>query len=1118
MSIKKLLVANRGEIAIRILRAAADLGIPTLAVHAEDEAEALHTVKADAAVALSGRGVPAYLDGAGILALARDNGCDAVHPGYGFLSENAEFALACAQAGVTFVGPEAETLEMFGDKAAARALAERNGVPVLPGSRGAVDAAAAEAFFDDHGAIMIKAIGGGGGRGMRAIHDRGEIAAAIALCRAEALQAFGKAEVFVERLLEQPRHIEIQIIGDGGAISHLGERECSIQRRHQKLVEMAPAPGLAPDLAGKLADAAVKLAGAVDYRNIGTFEFLVDGEDYFFIEANPRLQVEHTVTEEVWGIDLVQTQLQLAGGASLADLGLAQKDVGPPRGQAMQVRINMETIAPDGGVRPTGGVLESFEMPSGPGIRVDSFGYVGYRTSPSYDSLLAKLIAHAPGGDFALLVQKTYRALCECRITGLDSNIPFLQNLLTHPEFRAGGLHTGFIECHLDDLTGGADHRRLFFGPGADAAPDGDLVGVKVDAADPLAVLAHGKSDAAQEQSSGNGPSGPDGTVAIAAPMQGTIVSIDVAEGDDVYPGRQVLIMEAMKMQHVIEAEISGVVRQLPVAPGDTVFAGHALAYVAEQDVDIPDAGDVAAVDLDYVRPDLAEVLDRQGRTLDEARPNAVARRRKTNQRTARENIEQLCDPGSFTEFGSLVLAARRAMHPMAELIERTPADGLITGLGRINGHLFPDETARCAVMSYDYTVLAGTQGKNNHKKKDRMFAMVEKWRLPLVFFTEGGGGRPGDTDMIFSANLHVPAFHLFGRLSGLVPLVGITSGRCFAGNAVLLGCCDVVIATENSTIGMGGPAMIEGGGLGVFRPEEVGPMSVQVPNGVVDVAVKDEEEAVTVAQKYLSYFQGAVADWDCADQRHLRQAIPEDRLRIYDVRKIVETVADTGSVLELRAGFGLGMVTALARIEGRPVGIIANNPNHLAGAIDSDGADKAARFMQLCDAYDIPLVFLCDTPGNMVGPVAERTALVRHCCRLYVIGANVTVPTFTIVLRKGYGLGAQGMAGGGFHAPFFTISWPTGEFGGMGLEGAVKLGRRDELKAIEDPEERMAKYEEMVAAMYAQGTAINAASLFELDNVIDPAETRGWIMAGLRATPPLPARQGKKRPWIDAW
>ena len=1124
MSVKKLLVANRGEIAIRILRAAADLGISTVAIYSQDDGESLHLRKADEAVALPGRGVAAYLDGAGILALAQDQGCDAIHPGYGFLSENAEFAQACAQAGMAFVGPGAETLDMFGDKAAARDLAERSGVPVLPGTQGATDVAGAEAFFAKHGPIMVKAVAGGGGRGIRAVHDAGGIAAAHALCQAEAQQAFGNGDVFVERLLERPRHIEVQIIGDGsGAISHLGERECSIQRRHQKLVEMAPAPGLAPKLRKGLTQAAVTLAEAVDYRNVGTFEFLVDGDGFFFIEANPRLQVEHTVTEEVWGIDLVQSQLRLAGGASLADLGLLQADVGSPRGQAMQVRINMETIEADGNVRPTGGVLESFEMPSGPGIRVDSFGYAGYRTSPSYDSLLAKLIAHTNGDDFTALAQKTYRALCECRIVGLSSNIPFLQNLLRHPEFRAGGIHTHFIDEHLAALVAGTDHQRLFYEPANATAAEASLVGVKVDAGDPLAVLAHGKSEsaaaaAASAESATNGLQGPDGTVAISAPMQGTIVSIDVAEGDDVYPGRQVLIMEAMKMQHVIEAEISGVLRQLPVAPGDTVFEGHALAYVDEQEVEIPDSGDVVAVDLDYIRPDLAEVMDRQGMTMDGKRPNAVARRRKTNQRTARENIEQLCDPGSFAEIGSLVLAARRQMHSMDELIERTPADGLITGLGRINGHLFPDETARCAVMSYDYTVLAGTQGKNNHKKKDRMFEMAEKWRLPVVFFTEGGGGRPGDTDMIFSANLHVPAFHLFGRLSGLVPLVGITSGRCFAGNAVLLGCCDVVIATENSTIGMGGPAMIEGGGLGVFRPEEVGPMSVQVPNGVVDVAVKDEEEAVQVAQKYLGYFQGAVEDWECADQRLLRQAIPEDRLRIYDVRKVVENMADTDSVLELRAGFGLGMVTALARIEGRPVGIVANNPNHLAGAIDSDAADKAARFMQLCDAYDIPLVFLCDTPGNMVGPVAEQTALVRHCCRLYVIGANVTVPTFTIVLRKGYGLGAQGMAGGGFHAPMFTISWPTGEFGGMGLEGAVKLGRRDELMAIEDPEERMDKYEEMVAAMYAQGKAINAASLFELDNVIDPADTREWIMSGLRAKPPAPVREGKKRPWVDTW
>jgi acetyl-CoA carboxylase carboxyltransferase component len=414
--------------------------------------------------------------------------------------------------------------------------------------------------------------------------------------------------------------------------------------------------------------------------------------------------------------------------------------------------------------------------------------------------------------------------------------------------------------------------------------------------------------------------------------------------------------------------------------------------------------------------------------------------------------------------------------------------------------------------------VLAGTQGQQNHRKKDRMFEIAEKQQLPVVFFTEGGGGRPGDTDGIGVAGLDCLAFSYWGGLSGLVPLVGINSGRCFAGNAALLGCCDVVIATKNSNIGMGGPAMIEGGGLGIFRPEEVGPIDVQVPNGVVDIAVEDEAEAVKVAKKYLSYFQGPMREWECADQRILRNIIPENRLRIYDVRAVIETLADSGSVLELRRHFGLGMVTALIRIEGRPVGLIANNPVHLAGAIDSPGADKAARFMQLCDAFDIPLLFLCDTPGIMVGPEVEKTALVRHAARMFVTGSSVTVPFFTIVLRKGYGLGAQAMAGGSFKAGLFTIAWPTGEFGGMGLEGAVKLGYRKELAAEEDPGKRTALFNEMVARMYQHGKAVSTATHFEIDDVIDPFDSRKWIMAGLRSAPPIAPRHGKKRPCIDTW
>ena len=604
----------------------------------------------------------------------------------------------------------------------------------------------------------------------------------------------------------------------------------------------------------------------------------------------------------------------------------------------------------------------------------------------------------------------------------------------------------------------------------------------------------------------------------MCAPLQGTLVSIDVQEGQLVRSGSCLLVMEAMKMEHVLEASVAGEVTGVTVQVGDTVAEGHPLVFLAEGEVgEVAERAEVE-VDLDWIRPDLAEVHERHDLILDARRPDAVARRRKTGQRTARENIEDLCDPDSFIEYAPLVVAAQRRRRDIDDLIRNTPGDGMVAGVGSVNGESFPDAESRCVLASYDYTVLAGTQGLFNHRKKDRVFELAEKNRLPLVLLTEGGGGRPGDTDGSGVAGLDCLAFQLFAELSGWVPLVGINSGYCFAGNAALLGCCDVVIATANSNIGMGGPAMIEGGGLGVFRPEEVGPMEVQVANGVVDIAVEDEEEAVQAAKQYLSYFQGSTPDWTCADQRILRGLIPENRLRIYDVRQVIATLADEGSVLELRQGFGFGMVTALVRIEGRPMGVIANNPTHLAGAIDREGADKASRFMQLCDAFDIPLLFLCDTPGIMVGPESEKTALVRHAARMFVTSASLSVPFFTVVLRKGYGLGAQAMAGGSFRAPFFTISWPTGEFGGMGLEGAVKLGFRKELEAKTDPEERRALYEEMVARMYAHGKAVNMASHFEIDGVIDPLDTRMWITRGLRSAPEPPVRTSKKRPCIDTW
>jgi acetyl-CoA carboxylase carboxyltransferase component len=573
-----------------------------------------------------------------------------------------------------------------------------------------------------------------------------------------------------------------------------------------------------------------------------------------------------------------------------------------------------------------------------------------------------------------------------------------------------------------------------------------------------------------------------------------------------------------MKMEHVVRTPVAGTLRHVAVEVGGLVAAGDRLVVVeAGEPGDGPDAVD-EVVDPDRVRADLAELFARRGLLSDAGRPDVVGRRHERGRRTARENISDLADPGSFAEYGGFAIAAQRRRRTVEELLERTPADGLVGGTARVNGDRFADDRYRCAVVSYDYTVLAGTQGQQNHRKKDRLFELVERLRLPLVLFAEGGGGRPGDTDYAVITGLDTRAFELFGRLSGLVPLVGIASGWCFAGNAALLGCCDVIIATEGSSIGMGGPAMIEGGGLGTYRPEEVGPLRVQVPNGVVDLVAADDPDAVDLAKRYLSYFQGPIDDWTCADQRLLRSAIPEQRLRAYDVRALLEVLADTGSVLELRRGFGAGMVTALARIEGRPVGILANDPAHLGGAIDADGADKAARFLQLCDAHDLPVVSLCDTPGFMVGPEAERTAQVRHVSRMFVIGASLTVPLCTIVLRKGYGLGAQAMAGGSFRAPLFVVAWPSGELGGMGLEGAVRLGFRRELEAVEDPVEREALFDSMVQLAYAHGKALNVATAYEIDDVIDPAESRARILAALRSCPPVPTRTGRKRSCVDTW
>jgi acetyl/propionyl-CoA carboxylase alpha subunit/acetyl-CoA carboxylase carboxyltransferase component len=1068
MSFSRLLVANRGEIAVRIIRAAGEAGIVSVAVYPADDAASQHVALANEAFLLSGAGPAAYLSIEDVIAAAIATGCDAVHPGYGFLSEVPEFAEACEAAGITFVGPTVQNLRDFGDKAAGRTIAEKCNVPVLRGSSGVATIEEAERLLAEvgPGGVMIKAVAGGGGRGMRAVVDVADLSSAWERCRSESLAAFGNGDLLVEELAGDARHVEVQVIGDGtGAVSHLHERECSLQRRHQKLVEIAPAIGLEPTLRELAQKAAVAMASAVNYRGLGTFEFLVFGDRVAFIEANPRLQVEHTITEEITGLDLVRISLELAAGQTLAELGLTQDLVPTPRGFAVQGRINMEQMQPDGSVLPTGGVITEFVSPTGPGVRVDTFAYDGYETSARYDSLLAKVVASGPTSASAM--DRAARAVRDLNIGGVGTNAPFIAAILERPEVRTGEVTTRFVEEHLAELLSTVPEIDL----GATSAP---------------------------------------GTV--SAVLQGVVVSVSVAPGDVVAAGAELVVVEALKMEHAIVAAEAGVVTRVEVKVGDAVHVGETLVTVDPVDADrVDQLNDHSALDLDAIRPDLARLQQRRAALLDSARPDAVAKRHAKGRRTGVENVDDLFDDDTFVEYGGLVIAAQRARRPLDELIAKTPRDGVITGTGEVNGE-------RCVVVAYDLTVLAGTQGALGYLKSDRALELAARHRMPVVLFAEGGGGRAGDTDieLLHPSELDNASFRLLAQLSGVVPLVGINAGHCFAGNAVLIGECDVIIATPGSNIGVAGPAMVEAGGMGAHRAETLGTHEAQVRSGAVDLTAEDEADAVRLARKYLSYFQGPSENWTAPDQRLLRQVLPEARTRSYDVRRLIEVLADDDSVLELREQFGQAMVTSLVRIEGRPVGVIANNPMYISGAIDSDAADKAARFLRLCDTFGVPVVSLCDCPGIMVGPVADNGGLVRHASRTMLAVSTLSVPVAAIITRRAYGIGGMVMLGGHSRGASAVVAWPSAELGPMGHEGTIRLSHGDELAAIEDPKERARRLDGLVAELYERGGAINVASAFEIDDVIDPAETRKLIMATFNSG--LANRPPKQRPFLDVW
>ena len=581
----------------------------------------------------------------------------------------------------------------------------------------------------------------------------------------------------------------------------------------------------------------------------------------------------------------------------------------------------------------------------------------------------------------------------------------------------------------------------------------------------------------------------------IVSPMAAVLVSVDVIAGQSVDKNHIIAVIESMKMQTAITASVAGLITDIKVSAGQTIQEGQLICKVVEssQSSNVLDTQEPIS---DSVENALDQLNQQLAASLDSGRKKSIDKRHAKGYRTARENLRQLCDEGSFVEYGQLAVAAQRDRMSSEKLKAETAADGVITGLATINAQQFGEQASQVAIIVNDYTVLAGTQGYFHHRKIDRMLDQAKRSYLPVVMYTEGGGGRPGDTDVkIQIAGLDVPTFASWASLSGQVPMIAVNNGYCFAGNAALFGCADIRIATKTSWIGMAGPAMIEGGGLGSFAPTQIGPMDVQAKNGVVDLVANDEAHATVLTQQCLGYFQGGSETWQCADQVELRDMMPADRRYVYDVRSVITQIVDSDSFLELSHAYGCAVITGFARIEGRAVGVIANDCRYLGGAVNAEAAEKTAKFITLCDNFDIPIVSLCDSPGFMVGPASEEEAAVRRMAQLFIAGAKLTTPLVTIFLRKGYGLGAMAMAGGSFHKPIYSASWPSGEFGGMGLEGAVRLGYKKELEAVTEGEERDSLFNQLVDKMYERGKATEAAAHLEIDAVIDPADTRAVIV-----------------------
>lgn len=1083
VNVSKILVANRGEIAIRIARAARELGLSTVGIHPADDATSLHTRYMGESRELPGAGAAAYLDQEAILEIARQTGCTTVHPGYGFLSENAEFARCCVDAGLRFIGPTSEQLSLFGDKISARRLAESIDVPVSPGTSHAVSLEEAQAFFDRHGAVMLKALAGGGGRGMRAVHARKDVAEAFERCTSEAMQAFGNGALYVEKLLPAARHIEVQVVGDGtGAVCHLWERDCSVQRRHQKLIEIAPSPVLEPRLRERILTTAVRLAQHVKYLSLGTFEFLVCDGDFWFMEANPRLQVEHTITEEITGVDLVKTQLRIALGATLDDVGLTR----PPivDGFAIQARVNLETLREDGMPVPQAGRLTAYLPPSGPNVRVDGYGYAGYTTSLRYDSLLAKVIVR--GRSFGSAVVNLEHALREFHIGGVPTNIPLILGILAHPAFTLGTFDTTLVTEHLPELLASCAQQSMI-----------EL---------PLMLSEDAAESSVDEPDVGDAV---EGTIPVLAPMSGVVIAVSAKQGDVVKAGDNLFVLEAMKMEHAVRAPLDGTIVAISPKIGESVASGARLCRIhAEAGATFVNTNSGVTTEGDAGwEKETDEIKRRRSMALALGGVDKVARQKAEGKMTVRDRIDALVDQGSFREISPLTGFANYGDD--GELVSVTPAN-FVAGTALVDGR-------KVTVGADDFTLRAGSGDAAIHEKQIFLENYAGQMRLPVVRLLDGASGG-GSVKMALEQGFHYlpvnPAWDAVTENLSLVPVVAASLGPTVGlGAARLVMSHFAVMVDSVSQVFTAGPPIVQAATRENLTKEELGGVAVHRANGMVERFADTEAEAFDLVRRFLSYLPGSVFELpprvssddpcDRCDESML-SAIPRNERQSYSIQPILDGVFDRDSVFPY-AEYGGSTFTALARLDGHPVGVIATDP--LQGAtMTVEGAMAITRLVDLCETFHLPIVSLTDQAGMAIGSVAERRGTIRFGARAITAIYQARVPQAELAIRRVFGVGGAGAVNR--HLANRTWAWPSATWGSLPKQGGIEAAFRTELSKADD---RDAAIERIAQELERTSSPFRTAERFGVQDLIDPRESRpllcDWVKDAYRV---LPEQLGK--------